>query len=87
MGSLKGYTQKILTGTHKVLFVKTEDIISLNAFLTYLQCEDYCYAMSTDKNRFNMHGPVHRNILIYKSQQDAHVTEIILSDDCSTGTL
>jgi len=28
---------------------------------------------------------VHRNnILIYKSQQDAHVTEFILSDNCST---
>jgi len=25
----------------------------------------------------------HHNILIYKSQQDAHVTEFILSDDCS----
>jgi len=24
------------------------------------------------------------NILLYKSQQDAHVTEIILSDNCST---
>jgi len=28
---------------------------------------------------------VHRNnILLHKSQQDAHVTEFILSDDCST---
>jgi len=28
---------------------------------------------------------VHRNnILIQKSQQDAHITEFILSDDCST---
>jgi len=28
---------------------------------------------------------VHRNnILLYKSQQDAHVTEYILSDKCST---
>jgi len=26
----------------------------------------------------------HYNILIYNSQQDAHVTEFILSDDCST---
>jgi hypothetical protein len=27
---------------------------------------------------FNIHGPVHRNnILLYKSQQDAHVTEFI----------
>jgi hypothetical protein len=34
---------------------------------------------------FNIHGSVHRNnILLYKSQQDAHVTEFILSDDCST---
>ena len=24
------------------------------------------------------------NILVYKSQQDAHVTEFILSDNCST---
>ena len=24
------------------------------------------------------------NILLYKSQQDAHVTEFILSDNCST---
>jgi len=28
---------------------------------------------------FNIHGSVHRNnILLYKSQQDAHVTEFIL---------
>jgi len=28
---------------------------------------------------------VHRkNILLYKSQQDVHVTEFILSDNCST---
>ena len=28
---------------------------------------------------------MHRNnILVYKSQQDAHVTEFILSDNCST---
>ena len=34
---------------------------------------------------FNIHGSVHRNnILLYKSQQDAHVTEYILSDNCST---
>jgi hypothetical protein len=34
---------------------------------------------------FNIHGSVHRNnILLYKSQQDAHVTEFILSDNCST---
>jgi len=27
---------------------------------------------------FNVHGAVHRNsILVYKSQQDAHVTEFI----------
>jgi hypothetical protein len=38
-----------------------------------------------DINRFNIHGSVHRNnILMYKSQQDAHDTEFILSDDCST---
>jgi len=35
--------------------------------------------------KFNDHGSVHRNnILIYKSQQDAHVAELILSDNCST---
>jgi len=33
---------------------------------------------------FNIHGSVHRNnILLYKSQQDTHVTEFILSDNCS----
>ena len=35
--------------------------------------------------KFNIHGPVYpNNILQYKSQQDAHVTEFILSDNCST---
>jgi len=35
--------------------------------------------------RGNVHGSLHRNnILVYKSQQDAHVTEFILSDNCST---
>jgi hypothetical protein len=35
--------------------------------------------------KFKVHGSVHRNnILVYKSQQDAHVTEFILSDNCST---
>jgi hypothetical protein len=34
---------------------------------------------------FNIHGSVHRNnILLHKNQQDAHVTEFILSDNCST---
>ena len=34
---------------------------------------------------YNIHGSAHRNnILLYKSQQDAHVTEFILSDNCST---
>ena len=34
---------------------------------------------------FNIHGSVHRNnILLYKSQQEAHVTEFILPDNCST---
>jgi len=34
---------------------------------------------------FNIHGSVHRNnILIHKSQQDAHVAEFILTDNCST---
>jgi hypothetical protein len=37
------------------------------------------------KNTFNVYGSMHRNnILVYKSQQDAQVTEIILSDYCST---
>jgi hypothetical protein len=35
--------------------------------------------------KFNIHGSVHlNNILIQKFQQDAHVREFILSDDCST---
>ena len=39
----------------------------------------------TNCNRFNIHGSVHRNnILLYKSQQDAHVTEFTISDNCST---
>jgi hypothetical protein len=34
---------------------------------------------------FNIHGSVPRNnILLYKPQQGAHVTEFILSDSCST---
>jgi hypothetical protein len=34
---------------------------------------------------FNVHGSVHRNnIIVYKSQQDAQVTEFILSNNCST---
>jgi hypothetical protein len=34
---------------------------------------------------FNVHGSVQRNnILVYKFQQDPHVTEFILSDNCST---
>jgi len=41
---------------------------------------------SDNKNLgFNVHGSVHdNNILIYKSQQDAHVTELILSANFST---
>jgi hypothetical protein len=36
-------------------------------------------------NLYNIHGSVHRNnILLYKSQQDAQVTQFILSDNCST---
>jgi hypothetical protein len=38
-------------------------------------------------NIFNVsiHGSVHlNNILLHKSEQDAHVTELILSDNCST---
>jgi len=35
--------------------------------------------------KFNIYGSVHRNnILLYKSQQDAQVTEFILPDNCST---
>jgi hypothetical protein len=31
----------------------------------------------------NIHGSVHRdNTLLYKSQEDAHVTEFILPDNC-----
>ena len=33
---------------------------------------------------FNIHGSVHRNNILCKFQQDAHVTEFILSDNCST---
>jgi len=37
------------------------------------------------KMTFNIHGSVHRNnVLIYKSQKDAHVTKCISSDNCST---
>jgi hypothetical protein len=33
---------------------------------------------STSRSKFNVHGSVHRNnIIVYKSQQDAHVTEFI----------
>ena len=40
---------------------------------------------SKQKLFFNVHGSVHHsNILVYKSQQDAQVTEFILSDNCST---
>jgi len=36
-------------------------------------------------SKFNIYGSVHRNnILLYKSQQDGHFTEFILSDNCST---
>jgi hypothetical protein len=33
-------------------------------------------------SKFNIHGSVHRNNIL--SQQDAHVTKFILSDNCST---
>ena len=34
---------------------------------------------------FNIHGSLHRNnIILYKFQQDVHVTKFILSDNCST---
>ena len=32
----------------------------------------------------NFEQNIHENILVYKSQQDAQVTEFILSDNCST---
>jgi hypothetical protein len=36
-------------------------------------------------SKFNIHGSVHRNnILLYISHQDAHFSEFILSDKCST---
>jgi hypothetical protein len=38
-----------------------------------------------DLLKFNVYGSVHRNnILVYKCQQDAQVTEFILSASCST---
>jgi hypothetical protein len=38
------------------------------------------FSDSTETFKFNIHGSVQRNnILVYKSQQDAHVTEFILS--------
>jgi hypothetical protein len=33
---------------------------------------------------FSIHGSVHCNILLHKTQQDAQVTEFISSDNCST---
>ena len=48
----------------------------------YLQ---YYTRMHGQQNIFNIHRSVHRNnILLYKSQQDAHITEFILSDNRST---
>jgi hypothetical protein len=47
---------------------------------------DFCilleiYTRITVDHNFNVHGSMHpNNILLYKSQQDAHVTEFILSD-------
>jgi len=43
------------------------------------------YTNCRTQSKYNIHGSVHRNnILIQKSQQEAHVTEFILPDDCST---
>jgi hypothetical protein len=40
--------------------------------------------MFTIQLKFNVHGSVHRNnTLVYKSQQDARITEFILSHNCS----
>jgi hypothetical protein len=49
-------------------------------------CEQYMWnILWIMTNSFNIHESVHRNnILIQNSQQDAHVTVFILSDDCST---
>jgi hypothetical protein len=48
-----------------------------------------CFLLSLSRHipGFNVHGSVHRNnILVYKSQQDAQDTELILSDNCPTIT-
>jgi hypothetical protein len=48
-------------------------------------CNDEIQLFSKLIWKFNVHGFVHRNnIRIHKSQQDAHITEFILSDNCST---
>jgi len=45
----------------------------------------YTYIYGISSLRVNVHGSVHRyNMLVHKTQQDAQVTEIILSDNCST---
>jgi hypothetical protein len=45
-------------------------------------CSTHRHTTSYD---LNIHWSVHsNNILLYKSQQDARVTEFILSDNCST---
>ena len=50
-----------------------------------IQENEYIQKINTINLTFNIHGSAHHNnILIYKSQQDAHVTEFILSDNYST---
>ena len=52
-------------------------ILSFNLYYQLLHLTYWC--------KFNIHGSVHRNnIILYRSQKDAHVTEFILSDNCST---
>ena len=58
----------------------------LSSISEWLQSIDKVKSEFTQKINFNVYGSVHRNnILIYiYIQQDAHVTEFILSDNCST---
>jgi len=46
---------------------------------------EHCSEETSIERTFNVHGSVHpNNIPVYKFQQDAQVTEFILSDNCST---
>jgi hypothetical protein len=56
-----------------------------NLFISRLLTVDRMTELGNLFFGFNIRGSVHRNnILIYKSQVDAHFTEFILSDNCST---